>query len=179
MLLITLPEKEYFIPETSSFRYEEERELHLEHSLFTISKWEEKWRKPFLNTQKTPEETIDYVRCMCTDGDIDIQTIARMTREDWQKIESYIQDPATATTFAKDKKKGGRTKRITSEEIYYMMSDFNIPYSCEHWHLNRLMTLIQICAIRGNPQKKMSRSELLKRQAMLNAARRGKTGSKG
>jgi hypothetical protein len=177
MLTLELPGEEFFDPATNEFTYAEGRVLHLEHSLLSLSKWEMKWKKPFLNSKKTSEETLDYVRCMCEE-DVDTLTLARLTADDWQRIEAHINDPMTATTFGKDKGPT-RTKKTTSEEIYFLMAHYGIPFECEKWHFGRLMTLLRICAIRNGGQKKMSSSEALKRQAALNAARRAKSGSRG
>lgn len=51
---------EEFIPGTKH----KGQKIVLEHSLISISKWEEKWCKPFLNSEKTDDEFIDYIRCM-------------------------------------------------------------------------------------------------------------------
>ena len=178
MLRIDLPGDEWYDPVKNEFVYAEERVLHLEHSLFSISKWEAKWKKSFLSTKtKTAEETLDYIRCMA-DEDVSDDELARLTEQDVLKIEKYLRDPMTATTFGKDQDKG-RQKKVTSEEIYYLMAANGIPFECERWNFNRLMTLLRICAIRGGKQKKMGKGEILKRQAALNAARRSATGSKG
>ena len=74
MLKIVIPEREFFDENAidkdnphGKFVYSKPQELTLEHSLISISKWESKWHKPFLDEkhQKTDEEFIDYVRCMC------------------------------------------------------------------------------------------------------------------
>ena len=59
------------------------------------------------------------------------------------------------------------------------MSALNIPHSCEKWHLNRLLTLIRVCNIKNTPPKKMSKGDIMKRNAALNASRRKQLGSKG
>lgn len=153
--------------------------LQLEHSLVSISKWESKWCKPFLNQKKTTEETIDYIKCMTLTPKVDPDVYNHLSKKNIEEINNYIEAPMTATTFSNDKN-GGRNKEvITSEIIYYYMLAFNIPFECQKWHLNRLLTLIRVCSIKNNPGKKMSKREIMDRNAALNAARRKQFNSKG
>ena len=177
MLTIRLPEREFYDPVRNEFTDMEERVLRLEHSLLSVSKWEARHKKAFLSTEKTDAEMRDYVRCM-SEEDVDERTLARLTAEDWRRIGEYLNDPMSATTFGKTTETPKR-KKTTSEEFYWMMAQYGIPFDCEKWHFNRLAALLRICAIRGGGQKKMSRTDALKRQAALNAARRKKSGSKG
>ena len=72
MLEITIPGLEYFDEEASEFIYYDDATIQLEHSLVSISKWESKWCKPFLDGKnKTLEEILDYVHCMCIDEKTD------------------------------------------------------------------------------------------------------------
>ena len=65
MLKITTPDVEFYDEEKNEFSYIKGRTLRLEHSLISISKWESKWCKPFLEkNEKTNEEIIDYIKCM-------------------------------------------------------------------------------------------------------------------
>ena len=86
----------------------------------------------------------------------------------------------TATTFSNNGQKGGSNGEVlTSELIYYYMIASNIPFECQKWHLNRLITLIRVCSIKNQPPKKMGKGELMKRNASLNAARRKQLNSRG
>ncbi len=176
-LTLQIPGAEGFNPATNEFVYTEGRVLHLEHSLYSVSLWESRWKKAYLNTDKTPEEMLDYIRCM-SEEPVDDETLARLSKENWKEILDFLNDRMTATTFGKDNG-SFRRKRITNEEIYYLMAKFGIPFTCEHWHFNRLMTLLRVCTIREGKQKPMSRAEILKRQSELNAKRRAASGSKG
>jgi len=131
--------------------------LQLEHSLLSISKWEEKWKKPFLDDSKpkTVEEELDYIRCMTINaGNVDPIVYRSLTPEHFKKIHEYIEDPHTATTFREDKNAPKNRSITTAEIIYYQMTALNIPFECEKWHLNKLMTLIRVCAIKNAPSKK-------------------------
>ena len=54
-----------------------------------------------------------------------------------------------------------------------------IPFECEKWHLNRLMTLIRVVSAKNAPPKKMSKNEILAQQRRLNAERKAKFNTKG
>lgn len=154
--------------------------LQLEHSLVSLSKWESKWNKPFLaKTERTFEETIDYIKCMTITQNVDPDVYTHLTRENIDQINAYIDAPMTATTFRKEERKANNGEQITSELIYYWMIALNIPFECQKWHLNRLLTLIRICNIKNQPPKKMSGKDIMSRNAALNAARRKKMHSKG
>ena len=70
-------------------------------------------------------------------------------------------------------------RSMTSEELYCAMSMLNIPYDCQKWHLNRLIKLIELCAIRNAPPEKMSEKEALDGWQKINAMNRSKFNSKG
>lgn len=150
--------------------------LQLEHSLISISKWESKWCKPFLTKkEKTIEETIDYIKCMTLTQNVKSDVYDHITQSDFQMVLDYINSPMTATTFSQNQQTGGNREIVTSELIYYWMIALNIPIDeCQKWHLNRLITLIRVCEIKNNPGKKMSKKDIYKRQAAINAARRKK-----
>ena len=179
MLRITIPAIEKWDEEKQEFVYTKSQTLCLEHSLVSISKWEAKWHKSFLSTtNKSTEEVIDYVKCMTITQNVPDEVYANLTNANVSEVSDYIQEPMTATTFAQDNSKPNRDI-ITAELIYYWMISFNIPMECQKWHINRLMTLIRVFNIKNNPPKKMGKSELLRRNAELNATRRKKMNTKG
>lgn len=181
------PEQELWDSVNEEFVYIEatkEAKITLEHSLVSISKWESKWKKAFLkDDQKTAEEMLDYIRCMTIEKNIPEQIYNYIPAEEMMRIKDYIDDRMSATVInsnSVEEPKGRRGKDvITSELIYYWMIANEIPFECEKWHLNRLLALIQVCSAKNAPSKKMSKRDLLKRNASLNAARRAKSGSKG
>ena len=130
-------------------------------------------------TEKTPEETLDYIRCMVLDPDVDPSVFDHLTRENILDVNAYIESPMTATTFSKDKNSAPNREIVTSELIYYWMTALQIPFECQYWHLNRLLTLVKVCSIKNAPEKKMSKRDVMSRNAALNAARRKQFNTKG
>lgn len=174
MLKLTFKPIEKYDELTNTFQYVDGCVITLEHSLVSLSKWESKWHKPFLTKEeKTLEEIIDYIKCMTITKNVDEDVYSRLTDEHLQAVREYIENPMTATTFS-NLQEGRKINReiITSEIIYYWMTVFNIPFECEKWHLNRLLTLINICNIKNSPPKKMGRKEIYQRNKALNMARR-------
>lgn len=182
MLKITIPAQEGWNEQLQEFINIKACSLLLEHSLLSLSKWESKWKKPFLaNNEKTQEETLDYIRCMTLTQNVNSEVYYFVTDDNIKEITAYIEDTMTATTFGNNSKKTGRIngERITSELIYYWMVAFNIPFECQKWHLNRLITLIEICSRKQDKPKKMPKSSVYSQNSALNAARRAKANSKG
>ena len=182
MLQITIPategwddNKEEFVP------VDKEVTLQLEHSLISLSKWESKYCKAFLSKKaKTDEETLDYIKFMTITPNIKPEVYYRLTNENIEEINQYIESPMTATYFSEMPGGSSNSEQITSELIYYWMIALNIPFDpCQKWHLNRLLTLVRVCNIKNQPSKKMSRREIMNRNAALNAQRRAQMGSRG
>lgn len=179
MLQITVPSAERWDEEKNEFVYSKECTLQLEHSLVSLSKWESKWCKPFLaKEEKTSEENVDYIRCMTITQNVDPNVYQRLTSENIKQVTEYIEAPMTATTFPNEKK-GPNREIATSEIIYYWMVALNIPFDREKWHLNKLIALIKVCDVKSQPPKKMSRKEIMSRNAALNASRRRSSNTKG
>lgn len=180
MLQITIPEIETYDEATETFHTYPKVTLQLEHSLVSISKWECKWNKAFLGKQpKTEEEIRDYIRCMTMNKHVDPSVYSRLTNDNIEQINKYIEAPMTAVYFRKNEKNVLSGDTVTSELIYYWMITLNIPFECQKWHLNRLMALIRVCGIKNSPPKKMSQKEIMRRNQALNQARRNKLHSKG
>jgi len=186
MLSIDIPEIEIYDREKQEFQIIKPQHLVLEHSLISVSKWEAKWKKPFLSsTDKTVEMMYDYIRYMTVNKNVDDRIYTYLPPDISQKISEYIEDPMTATTFSSDRKtpthvpaKYQKTKIVTSEEIYYQMFSLQIPIECEKWHLNRLLTLLRIFNVKNNP-KKMTKAEIMRQNTAINKARRAKYHSRG
>lgn len=181
MLTLIIEKQEFFDEETQEFYEVPETVLQLEHSLVSLSKWESKFKKPFLNdSEKTNEELLAYVGHMIVSDFFDYRVLLSLNNSHMEAINEYINSPESATTFGEmPKTQKRRGEVITSELIYYWLVAFNIPFECETWHLNRLFALIRICNIKNSPPKKMSRHEIASRNRELNAARRAKYGTTG
>lgn len=174
MLELVIPDNELFDENNSTFITVKKHTLLLEHSLISISKWESKFKKPFLSRErKTIEETRYYVKCMTLNRNVDDNVYLCLTNDDIGKVNAYIEDPMTAT---KPKKIGSPSREtITSELIYYWMIALNIPVEFEKWHLNRLLTLIEVCNIKNSPPKKMTAAQ----RRALNNQRKARLHTRG
>jgi hypothetical protein len=178
MLQITIPSVEYYDSVKEEFVEAKETTIRLEHSLLSLSSWESKWNKPFLSSEKSAEEVLDYIRCMTLTQNVDPRVYTRLTKENIEAINNYIDAPMTATTFTTDNKVS-KKETITAEIIYYWMIASNIPFECQKWHLNKLLTLIKVCSIKNAPPKKMSKRKTMTNNAAINAARRQALGTRG
>ncbi len=183
MLHITIPEGEWFNEVTNRFYRTKKCELNLEHSLIAISKWESKIKRPFPLIQgesmtleeksMTLEEESYYIRCMCINqSHIPNEVFDNLPDSVRVQVREYIVDPMTASVV-KTRNKQHSSKMITSELIYYWMISLNIPFECEKWNFNRLMTLIQVTSIESSAGKdQMTQSEVAQYHQQVNQARR-------
>jgi len=179
MLRIVIPSDELYDEIKEEFIVSKEQVLQLEHSLISLSKWESKWHKPFLSKEiKSFEESIDYIRCMTLTQNVDSTVYNFISNDIMSQVTKYIESPMTATTFSKSNNVRNR-EIITAEIIYYWMLAFNIPFECQKWHLDRLLTLINVCNIKNQPPKKMSKRELMSRNTATNEARRKAHNTRG
>lgn len=176
---ISIPETRLWDPVKEEFLYVKSQKLLLEHSLLSISKWEAKWKKPYLNSDKTPMEVVDYIRCMTLTKNVDPNVYYAIPATELEKLQNYIVDPMTATTITNHEQKRPGREVITAEILYWQMAQLNIDLEWEKRHLNRLITLIQVCAIKSQPPKKMSKREIAKQNKALNAARRKQHHTRG
>lgn len=181
MLTITIPGDELWDDEAEIFRYTDSTILQFEHSLISLSNWESRYHKLFLTPdKKTDEEMTGYVQAMLLTTDVDISVLNRLTEEHIKQLDAYINDPMTGSVISNMPDQKGRTsERISSELIYFWMSQYQIDKACEHWHLNRLFTLIKIHHAKSQKPKKMSQQKQAQTMAEINAARKAKLGTTG
>lgn len=181
MLELTFEKVDLFDEATQQFVVLPERKIEFEHSLVSLSKWESKWEKPFLSSsERTDAETLDYIKCMALTPGIPDETFNYISQENLDRISDHINAKMTATWFTDRNAKKPNREVITAELIYYWMISLTIPFECQNWHLNRLLTLIRVCNEKNNPnKKKMSRSEIAARNRALNEQRRAQMKSNG
>lgn len=184
MLDITIPDTELYDSKNNRFIKIKEQTLRLEHSLVSLSKWESKWRKPFLSDryETTYEELLDYIKCMTISQNVKPEVYSAINAKQIEQIKEYINTPMTATYFSHEEKDDSNGKEITSELIYYWMSELGIPWEGQKWHLSRLITLIKVFNAERKPQNKRnkrSESDMWAEYEALNKARREKLKSKG
>lgn len=181
MLRIHLDDREFWDEQNEVFVNIKGGDIQLEHSLVSISKWESKYHKPYITSEKSPEETLDYIKMMVVGRTLEDElAFSTLNKEQIEAISNYINDPMTATIISEEdeesiSKKQSKSKFVTSEEIYSWMCAQNVPFECQYWHINRLIILIKICAIHNKPEdkkkKKMTSSDLALRRARMEAAR--------
>ncbi|HEY2455593.1 MAG TPA: hypothetical protein VGI71_23860 [Scandinavium sp.] len=179
MLRLSVTTAEDFDEATNEFVASVSVVLELEHSLVSLSKWESKWEIPFLDaTQKTDEQVLDYIRMMHTGSEFPEHVFPKFTERNYEAINKYINAKMTATWFSNSRETNSR-EIVTAELIYYWMIALGIPFECENWHLNRLLTLIKVCNIKNNSKEKLSPRDLAQQNRELNAQRRASMGSRG
>lgn len=187
MLTITIPGGEFYDEENERFFETKGKTIVIEHSLVSISKWESKWKKPFIETlnnwSKNPEsinmdEILDYIRCMTLTQNVDPVVYRTISAQTINDIFEYMNDPMTATWF-RNEERNKKGEVVTSELVYYWMTALNIPFECKKWHFNRLMVLIRIASEKNQPPKKMNKNNILKQNRSLNAQRRARMRSRG
>jgi hypothetical protein len=179
VLTIKVPMVEGFDEAANKFVDIEFFTLELEHSLDSLSKWESRFEKPFLSDEpKTDDETLSYVVAMTLTPDVPPEVYTKLSAGNIRDIQTYISSKMTATRFY-----GGDNEKsqeiITAEVIYYWMIALVIPIECQHWHLNRLLTLIQVCNRKNAPEKQLTAAEIAQRNRELNAQRKKELGTTG
>jgi len=180
MLTIIVPGESVFNEATMEFGTRGDTVLELEHSLVTMSKWESKFEKPFLESvNKSSEELLSYIELMILTPNVPPGILNRLSNENLEEINAYLNAKMTATWFADDRRPKNASEIITAELIYYWMIGFEINWEAQYWHLNRLFTLIRICSAKQQKSQRMSRSDIAARNHRLNKERRERLGTHG
>jgi hypothetical protein len=171
--------KEGYDETTKKFVVLESYEIELEHSLFSLSKWESKYEKPFLaEKEKTAEESLDYIKMMTLTPNVPPEIWLELSEKNLVQIQEYVAAKMTATWFS-ERANRPSTETITAELIYYWMVALQIPFECQYWHLNKLLTLVRVCNEKNAPPKKMSKADAAAQQRALNAKRMQEYGTTG
>jgi hypothetical protein len=182
MLILKVTGGESFNEETQEFDDRPDFVLELEHSLVSLSKWESRFHKPFLDSKaKSNTEILSYIESMILNPIYPENIVSWLSNDNLREIKEYIESPASATTFGQMPERGGRGEVITSELIYYWLVAFNVPFEVERWHLNRLFALVRICNIKNQNQKptKQGKADMARRNRELNAQRKAQYNTSG
>lgn len=170
---------EYYDGKSNQFVYEEGGVVRFEYSLKVLYEWEGRWKKPFLKGELTERELMDFYKTMALDP-VDEKFI---TIEVQETLAKYVSDSHTATTFSSHQEQEGKgfnmKKRYTAEELYALMFMAQVPIEFENRNLNRLLTVLKIMSNYNTPPKKMSKQDILKQNASLNAQRKAQMKTRG
>lgn len=180
MLKIIIPGEEGFDEVEEVFlSTKPEVKVDLEHSLVSVSKWESEFQVAFLGKhQKTPEQLLRYIELMVTSPLEDKEALSRISPTNAAQIKDYITSPASATRLMELPGTGGGKEVVTSELVYYWMVALQIPWEAQYWHLNRLLTLVDLIQRKQNAgNTKVSKADMAKQRARINQQRRqGRSG---
>jgi hypothetical protein len=180
VLKLKVPIAEAYDEANGEFVASEFFTLELEHSLASLSKWEAEYEKPFLGEQdKSNEEILGYIVAMTLNDDVPAEVYGKLSEENLYQVNRYINSKMTATTIHEIAQQRKSREVITSEIIYYWMVSLQIPFETQHWHLNRLITLVRVVNLKNSPPKKVGRKTAAQQQRDLNAARRAQLGTRG
>lgn len=180
MITIQFDELEFYDSSVNEFVMFPERTVNFEYSLRALSRWESKWKKPFLTTRRTTDdiEFKDFILCMGDDPEL---TIDYLDSETCNVLNKYITDPHTATTFSnvQNDDNTNKGKANTAEEIYALMFMNSVPLEMENRNLNHLLVILRIISVYTSPPKKKSTQEILRENALLNQQRKAAHNTKG
>jgi hypothetical protein len=103
------------------------------------------------------------------------------TADDFNRVRLYIEEKMTAT-YVPETGNAPSGDVVTAELIYYWMIALGVPFECQHWNLDRLLTLIKVCNLKNDPKnakKKTTTSDAIAQRRAINERRRRQLGSSG
>lgn len=179
LLTIDLGVVEEYDNDKNEFVYHTGGIVRFEYSLKAIYEWEGKWKKPFLTSELTDDEYLDFYKTMALDPIDDLFLTHTVVRE----IAKYVSEAHTATSFASTVPQASGKNRsgkfLTSEEIYANMFSAGVAIEFEERNFNRLLTILKIISLHNEPPKKMAKQDVLKQNASLNEQRKAMLNTKG
>jgi hypothetical protein len=176
MLEIDVVLEDFYDETTERFVPSKSETVRLEHSLVSVSKWEAVWEQAFLGSkEKTTDQTVSYIKMMIVGAEPPPGVFQKLLEKHIEQVKEYVGAAMSATKLSTDKNAPSSKEIVTSELIYYWMISLNVPVEFEHWHLNRLITLIRVINLKNTPKKKMSNSE----RRALNRQRLAKHNTRG
>ena len=180
MLKLTVVLSSSLDNETQEF-IDETFDIELEHSLASLSKWEEIWEKPLMTTQhKTDEMNFSYLECMCVTPNVTPEVFRKLTEEQMTQISEYLEKKQTATWFNDQQPEAKSGEALTAELIYFWMDSFRIDWQAQYWPLNKLLTLVKVHSVKqDNKPKPINRRQRQMDIARINAQRMAELGTKG
>jgi hypothetical protein len=179
VLEIPITLEESFNEDTGEYLVTKSFVLEFEHSLASLSKWESKYEKTFLGTEKSDEEVSFYIeKCMLQSKNPPGDFLQKLSKTHIQALQDYIDAKMSATTIKNTNRPASR-QIITSEVMYGWLVGLRIPIDMEHWHLNRFLMLVQVINEQQKQPAKMGRGEAARQQAALNEQRRAALGTRG
>jgi len=117
---------------------------------------------------------------MTLNDEVPPEVFSKFSKENYDAVNAYINAQMTATIITQPQGQRPPSREvITAEIIYHWMITLNIPFECQYWHLNRLLTLIQVCNIKSSTPKKMGKRDAMAQQRALNAQRKASMGTRG
>lgn len=182
MLVLNVEGAEFYDDASEEFKTLPGFSVTLEHSLVALSKWESIHQMPFLSKEeKTPEQTYDYIEAMLVSSPAFLPRdwVRRLDDEHLEQINDYMNSKQTATWFSDRAPETKRGEIHTAELIYHWLIEFQIPFECETWHLNRLFTLIRVRNAKLSKPKKVPRNELAAQRREENERRKAQLGTRG
>lgn len=181
MLTVTIVGDELWDEEEEVFKYTDSTVLEFEHSLVSLSKWEARFHKRFLTPdKKSEEEMLGYIEAMLLTPDVPPEVLLSLSEQNLKDIDEYMNDSMTGSVVSElPGQKSRASEQISSELIYFWMSQYNINYECRLWHLNQLFMLIKIHHAKNQKEQKVPRQKHVQSMAEINAARKAKLGTSG